>query len=152
MTYSWHETTILRISLASYHESICSFILGMYILWSYMYCRFIYIYIGVCLWSTNQSLLMVYPWYPLGYGNFTSWYSSHLGGFGGLNNNRFGWVAMQLGAPPEFSREFVSKSCCQDLRPSAFIFVGETGLNWVFKLFVSYSFEHWWYCSWTKLR
>ena len=66
-----------------------------------------------------------------------------------LNNNRFGWVAMQLGAP---SFPGICVPLLRRLETSAFIFVGERELNWVFKLFVSYSFEHWWYCLWTKIR
>lgn len=138
------KTQSLRISLASYHESTCSN--------HNIYCILIYIYIEVCLWSTNQSYIYIYRG-PL-WGTVTSQVDIHpiLGVFGGLNNNRFGWVAMQLGAPPKFLQGICGQKLLPRLETSAFIFVGESDLNWVFKWCVSYSFEHWWYCSWTKLR
>ena len=102
-------------------------------------CLFIYIYIYIersVLWSTKSIPFDGIPMVSSGV-TFTSWYSSHLGGFWrvwtttGLDESQCSW-----GPPPQVSsREFVAKSCCQDLRTSAFIFVGESDLKWVFKWF-----------------
>lgn len=117
----------LRISLASYHEST----MIIYVLYVYIY---IYIYRG--LWSTNQSLLIVCPWYPLGYGDFTSWYSSHLWGFWRVEQQQVWMSRNAVGGPAQVFRG-ICVPLLRRLETSAFIFVGESDLNWVFRLFVA---------------